>query len=88
MGFVCAGAQCRLKVTRSRLYYRKKSVPEEDISLMNEIREIFTEYPFYGYRRIHATLLQRGYTHNRKKTERLMRIVGLQAIMVLCILFV
>jgi len=67
-------------VSRSRMYYRKKDIPEEDVSLMNEIREVYTEYPFYGYRRIHATLVQRGYMHNRKKTERLMRIAGLQAI--------
>ena len=55
-------------------------VPEEDISLMNEIREIYTRYPFYGYRRIHATLQQMGYSHNRKRTERLMHIAGLKAI--------
>ena len=69
-----------LKVTRSRLYYCKKSRPKEDVRLMNKIREIYTQYPFYGYRRIHATLLQMGYTHNRKRTQRLMRLAGLQAI--------
>lgn len=73
--------KCELfKVARSRVYYCKKSVPDDDIRLMNEMREIYTQYPFYGYRRIHATLRRKGYMHNHKRTERLMRIAGLQAI--------
>ena len=58
----------------------RKNVSEEDVVLMNEMREIYTEYPFYGYRRIHVTLVQRGHMHNQKKTGRLMRVAGLQAI--------
>ena len=47
---------------------------------MNEIREIYQETLFYGYRRVHAVLDIKGYAHNRKKTQRLMGLTGLQAI--------
>ena len=38
------------------------------------------ERPMYGYRKIHHALNARGYQHNLKKTQRLMRLTGLQAI--------
>ena len=47
---------------------------------MNEIRTIYQEAPFYGYRRIHHSLLRLGYVLNIKKTHRLMRLTGLRAI--------
>jgi putative transposase len=47
---------------------------------MNEIHDIYVEYPFFGYRRIHAKLLTMGYKHNQKKTKRIMQLMGLQAI--------
>jgi putative transposase len=62
------------------MYYQGKSINKEDIVIMNEIRSIYEKQPFYGYRKIHAALRSQGYTHNRKKTQRLMQLTGLQAI--------
>ena len=47
---------------------------------MNEMRDIYIQYPFLGYRRIHKMLIDKGYMHNRKKTQRLMKLAGLEAI--------
>jgi len=47
---------------------------------MNEMRDLYTQYPFFGYRKIHAMLLRNGRKHNLKKTERLTRLAGLKAI--------
>lgn len=69
-----------LHLNRSGLYYKKKSVTDQDTVLMNEIRNIYTEHPFFGYRKIHAILIQCEHKVNRKKVQRLMRLIGLQAI--------
>jgi len=47
---------------------------------MNEIDRIFTEWPTYGSPRITAELHRRGRQVNHKCVERLMRVMGLQAL--------
>lgn len=47
---------------------------------MRLIDEIHTEIPFYGSRKITYKLCQRGYLVNRKRVQRLMQKMGLQAI--------
>ena len=37
-------------------------------------------YPFFGYRKVHAMLMQNGIGHNRKKIQRLMQIANLKAV--------
>ena len=48
--------------------------------LMNEIHDIYSEWSFYGYRKIHAVLRNRGHKANRKKVQRLMQFIGLKAV--------
>ena len=62
------------------MYYKKKEKSADETLLVNEIYEIYAQYPFFGYRRIHMKLQERGYKHNQKKTKRLMRLMALQAI--------
>ena len=51
-GTLSIAQACRLlDVPRSLLYYQKKSA-EDDVWLMNLIRDIWLKYPFYGYRKI------------------------------------
>lgn len=69
-----------LNVTRSRIYYQKRGLTAEEVRIMNTIHDIYTEHPFYGYRRIHVSLVKMGYTHNIKKTQRLMRVMGLKGL--------
>jgi len=43
------------------------------------MQEICAEFPCYGYRRVTAELRRRGWPINRKRTARMMKIMGLQA---------
>ncbi len=73
--------QCDLLgVNRATFYYHLRPENEDDVTLMNEIQDIWERYPFYGYRRITATLRRAGYKINRKRVQRLMGKMGLQAL--------
>lgn len=67
-------------MNRSSLYYQKKTTKTCDIEVMNEIRDIYLKYPFFGYRRIQVILRDRGFVLNRKKVQRLMRKAGIKAL--------
>ena len=78
---VSVSKRCELlAINRGRLYYQPEPIDIQEIEIMNEIRNIYEETPFYGYRRMHNMLQRRGYVHNIKKTLRLMRLTGLRAI--------
>ena len=47
---------------------------------MNLIDRQYLVTPFYGTRKIAARLKSQGYTANRKRVRRLMRLMGLEAI--------
>jgi len=47
---------------------------------MNEMRDIYQETPFYGYRRITVGLRERGFLVNHKKVQTLMSLTGMEAI--------
>ncbi len=47
---------------------------------MHLIDELYTKHPFYGSRQIRNALRLRGYKINRKKVQRLMRIMGLVSV--------
>jgi len=73
--------QCELlNVNRSTLYYAANVTELDDVRLLNEIRDIWERYPFYGYRRITQELRAGGYVVNRKRVQRLMHCGGIQAI--------
>jgi putative transposase len=74
-------AQCRLlKVARSSLYWRPAAVSEDDLRLMRRIDELYLATPFYGARRLVAVLRRDGWTVNRKRVRRLMRVMRIEAI--------
>lgn len=73
--------QCDLlDINRASYYYKPIDVSKKDVLLMNEIHEIWAMHPFYGYRRITCQLKAQGHAVNRKRTQRLMQIMGLKAI--------
>lgn len=69
-----------LGLNRSTLYYEKKPAEQDDIELLNAIRDVWERYPFYGYRRITKELNAKGAGVNRKRVQRLMKQGGIQAI--------
>jgi putative transposase len=74
-------SQCRLlKIARSTLYYRPAPVSEDDLAVMRRLDELYLATPFYGTRRMVAVLRREGWSVNRKRVRRLMRLMGLEAI--------
>ena len=69
-----------LSVSRSTLYYQENPPAMDDVELLNKIRDVWTRYPFYGYRRITKELRADGVNVNRKRVQRLMGLGGIQAI--------
>ena len=73
--------QCELLcVSRSGLYYEPVQADPEELSLMRRIDEIHLKLPFYGSRKIHDALRNEGHPINRKRVQRLMRMMGLEGI--------
>jgi len=72
--------QCRLVgLARSTAYYRPKGFPEKDATLCNRIDEIYTDYPFFGSRQMRDMLRREGWRVGRRRIQRLMRLMGLEA---------
>lgn len=59
-----------LSVNRSSLYYQTHPVID-DVTLMNEIADIYAKRPFQGYKRVARDLRDRGHVVNHKKVYRL-----------------
>ena len=73
--------QCALLgVSRSSLYHRPKETSQQALSLMREMDRQYLETPFYGSRRMKASLDRQGMPVSRKRVQRLMRLMGLRAI--------
>jgi putative transposase len=73
--------QCELLgLSRSSLYYEPAGETAENLRLMRRIDEQYTARPFYGSRRMTRWLIEQGEEVNRKRVQRLMRTMGLEAI--------
>ena len=73
--------QCELLgLNRSSYYYELAGETEENLRLMRRIDAEYTEHPFLGSRRMSRWLQQEGEAVNRKRVQRLMRLMGLEAI--------
>jgi putative transposase len=73
--------QCRLlNISRSSFYYKQKPIKVQDLELMRLIDEQYLKTPSWGSRSMRNHLRRLGYKINRKKVQRLMRLMGLEAI--------
>jgi len=73
--------RCKLlDMAHSSAYYRPEPVSEADLALMRLIDEIHLQWPFYGSRRTRDELEDRGHKVNRKRVQRLMRLMDLRAL--------
>ena len=73
--------QCRLlNINRSSFYYRPAPIKAEDLELMRLIDEQYLKTPTWGSRSMRNHLRRLGYKINRKRVQRLMRLMGLEAI--------
>jgi putative transposase len=73
--------QCELLgLARSSFYYEPASESKENLELMKLIDQQYTARPFYGSRKMTVWLTRQGHAVNRKRVQRLMRLMGLEAI--------
>jgi len=73
--------QCELlELNRSSWYYKPCETDPQSEALMRLIDEQYTERPVYGYRRMTIWLRREGNAVNFKRVQRLMRLMGLEAI--------
>lgn len=71
--------QCELlDVSKSSYYYKSKNESELNLRLMRIIDEQYLNTPFYGSRRMTEELKIKGEKVNRKKVQRLMRLMGIE----------
>jgi putative transposase len=73
--------QCRLLgLPRASYYYLPLPESEENLRLMRVIDGTYLSYPFFGSRQMTRWLKRQGEEVNRKRVQRLMRLMGLEAI--------
>ena len=73
--------QCELLDLSRSGVYRPKALPAaDDLALMRRIDELHLELPFYGSRRMTFVLNAEGRAINRKRVQRLMRVMGIEAL--------
>src|SRR5450631_3175145 len=72
--------QCELLgLSRSSYYYQPATESVENLALMALIDKEYTARPFRGSRGMRAWLRREGHEVNRKRVQRLMRLMGLEA---------
>jgi len=73
--------QCELLDLNRSTYYLPPAVEsEEDLRLMRLIDRQYLVTPFYGSRKMAESLNRSGEAVNRKRVQRLMRLMGLEAV--------
>lgn len=75
--------QCKLlKINKSSLYYQpiKPFSKTRDIQMLDSINNIYELFPSYGYRRITKELQNKGYNVNRKRVQKAMKYMGIEAL--------
>jgi putative transposase len=73
--------QCELlDISRSGWYYKHQAIDADDLLVMRLIDEEYMRHPFKGSRRMRVHLKALGHRVNRKRVQRLMRQMGIEAI--------
>jgi putative transposase len=75
--------QCTLlNISKSSLYYTPvvKFSSDEDIKLLNMVNDIYSEFPYYGTRRMLTALGNEGFTLGRKLIKTIYQYLGIKAL--------
>lgn len=75
--------QCDLLRLPRSSYYRPRVLPfvsTANLELMRLIDEEFLRHPFYGSRKLRDYLNRNGFSVNRKRVQRLMRLMGIESV--------
>ena len=70
-----------LGLARSSYYYQPRGESEENLRLLRRLDELYLEFPYYGSRRFAVVLAREfGRPVNRKRIQRLMGVLGIEAL--------
>ena len=73
--------QCELlELDRGSYYYMPGEETAENLDVMRRIDRLYVKWPFLGSRRLVEFLRREGVEANRKRVQRFMRLMGLEAI--------
>jgi putative transposase len=74
--------QCSLAGIPRSTYYRgpKDTESPKNLDIMRELDEMYLDRPYYGSPKMTYWLNEKGYEVNHKRVERLMRLMGIKAI--------
>ena len=73
--------QCSLlRVNRTSVYYQPRPISTENLELMKQIDAEYMQHPTNGSRSMRDFFYRQGRIVNRKRIQRLMRLMGLEAI--------
>ncbi len=80
---ISVNKQCKLlHVAKSSLYYmpKKPFSTGSEIKLLDAINNIYSDFPYYGYRRITKQLQKDGYNVGKKLVKKSMSYMGIEAL--------
>jgi len=69
-----------LNISRSGIYYQPRPHKPFNLALMRRMDQLHLDYPYAGSRLLTALLNREGYRIGRKRTVRLMRKMGIEAL--------
>lgn len=69
-----------LEINRTTLYYKPVPFSDTNLKILNQIDEIYTDNPDYGYRMIYQQLKEEGYKIGNNRVLKYMGILGIQAL--------
>ncbi|HAT9256373.1 TPA: IS3 family transposase [Legionella pneumophila subsp. pneumophila] len=69
-----------LDFNRSSYYYQESQPSQKKMSLLREIDSIYTEIPFFGYRKVYLQLIENGFKVGVNQVAKLMKELGLKVI--------
>jgi putative transposase len=75
--------QCKLlNIAKSTLYYEpvKRFSSEEDLKMLNTLNDIYSEFPYYGTRRLVTALKNEGFIVGRKLMKSAMLYMGIKTL--------
>ena len=75
--------QCKLlHIAKSTLYYEpvKRFSSDGELKLLNKLNDIYSEFPYYGTRRLVTALGNEGFNVGRKLVKSAMAYIGIKAI--------
>ncbi len=81
LGGISIQKQCALiDFNRSSYYYQATPLTQKKMSILREIDNIYTEIPFYGYRKVYRQLIENGFKVGVNQVANYMKELGLKVI--------